>query len=88
MAQFEGSLNLEPLEDVEEALVLQYNGYGEDKLERKNRQFTRKMEVNRESLKESMIRRERATKIDETITKMTTIVAKYKSFPEDLNYQL
>lgn len=64
----------------------QYNGYGEDKLQCRNRQIQKQLDINRESLRESILRRERISKIDESVAAMAKIVEKYTTFPEDLNY--
>lgn len=63
MAQYEVEIKVPQIYEVEELLIDQYNGYGADKLERKNRDVTKQLIPNRQSLKDSLHRRDRMLKI-------------------------
>lgn len=50
------------------------------------RDINQQISVHRESLRDSIIKRERGIKIEDYQTKMQSLIEKFSQIPEDLNY--
>lgn len=86
MSQLNAYVKVNNLAELEEEIVTQYNGYGDDKLVRKNRDLREELANHLDMLRSSVMHRDKASRMEENMNKMQQIVSKYQSVPEELNY--
>lgn len=70
--------------EISEELRSQYNEYGGDQLERKSYDLTQPLSMNRESLRASMLMKERVSRISDVQDKVRRTVEKYREAPDSL----
>ena len=81
MAQYEIQVKVPGIAEIEDIIVDQFNSYGEERIQKKVRDVNQQIAVHRQSLRDSIAKRERQIKIEDYQSKMQQVIAKYSEPP-------
>ena len=81
MAQYEIQVKVPGVAEIEDLIVDQFNSYGEERIQKEVRDVNQQIAVHRQSLRDSIAKRERQIKIEDYQSKMQQVIAKYSESP-------